>query len=207
MERSPAYPMPAVEPDEFERDEEAGDILAQADADLRAFLTVEGIDDDQPVGDTLALDVWIDKRLAVLAAIEERIHQNNEAARLRIEMIERWRDEQNASLERQRDYLVRILEDAARAYPYPKNAKSRVLPFGTVGVKNQPEKLKVEDKDAAVAFAQRHELLSEKVKIKYDIAHKDLKEFYDSTGIVPDGCVVEPKVQNVPYVKVAKVGR
>jgi len=137
--------MPAVEPDELERDEQGGDILAQADADLRAFLTFEGIDDDQPAGDTLALDVWIDKRLAVLAAIEERIHQNNEAARLRIEMIERWRDEQNASLERQRDYLVRLLEDAARAYPYPKNSKSRALPFGTVGVKNQPEKLKVED--------------------------------------------------------------
>lgn|SRR5690606_33052593 len=201
MERGPAYPMPAVEPDELERDNQPRDVLE--DADLRQFMAAEGLDDERPKGGA-ELDAWIDKRLAVLAAIEERIDQNNEAARLRIEMIERWRDDQNASLERQRDYLVRILEDAARAYPYPKNAKSRALPFGTVGVKNQPEKLKVEDKDAAIAFAQGHELLSEKVKIKYDIAHKDLKEFYDSTGIVPDGCVVEPKRENVPYVKVGR---
>src|SRR5690606_4905422 len=122
MERGPAYRMPAVEPDELERDNQPRDVLE--DADLRQFMAAEGLDDERPKGGA-ELDAWIDKRLAVLAAIEERIDQNNEAAGLRIEMTERGRDDQNASLERQRDYLVRVLEDAARAYPYPKNAKSR----------------------------------------------------------------------------------
>lgn len=205
MERRPAYPMPTAEPDELEREEQAGDILAQADADLREFLVAEGLDDEQPEG-AAELDAWIDKRLAALMAIDEQIAQNNRAAQLRIEMIERWRDDQNASLERRREYLTRLLEQIARTYPYPKKSKSRALPFGTIGVKDEPERLKVVDKEAALAFAQGHELLSEKVvaKVTYSIAQKDLKEFYDSTGIVPDGCVVEPKRENVPYVKVGR---
>lgn len=203
MERGPAYPMPAVEPDELERDNQPRDVLE--DADLRQFMAAEGLDDERPKGGA-ELDAWIDKRLAALMAIDEQIAQNNRAAQLRIEMIERWRDDQNASLERRREYLTRLLEQIARAYPYPKKSKSRALPFGTIGVKNQPEKLKVEDKDAALAFAQGHELLSERVqaKVTYSISQKDLKEFYDSTGIVPDGCVVEPKRENVPYVKVGR---
>lgn len=172
------------------------------DPEFEALLAEDGLTDERPA-DVAELDAWVDVRLAALKGIERRIGRNDRAAQLRIQMVENWRDAQNAVLERQREHLTALLEQVARTYPYPKG-KSRTLSAGKIGVKDVPEKLKVEDKDAALEFARARDGLAEAIveKVTYSIAQRELKAYYDSTGELPDGCAVEPKIENVPYVKV-----
>ena len=158
-------------------------------AEFAAWLEEEDLADAAPA-DRVELDVWFDRRLAALAAIEAEMRRNEEVAQRRIEMIRAWLEEQNAVLERRADFLRGLLEQAARAYPYPPRAKSRKLPHGTFGSRTVPPKLEIEDEMAALAFAKAQ--VPDAVRVRESVLVSELKAWWQSTGILPDGCRVVP---------------
>lgn len=158
-------------------------------AEFAAWLEEENLADAAP-DDRVELDVWFDRRLAALAAIEAEMRRNEEVAQRRIEMIRAWMEEQNAVLERRANFLRGLLEQAARAYPYPGKAKSRKLPHGTFGSRTVPPKLEIEDEMAALAFAKAQ--VPDAVRVRESVLVSELKAWWQSTGILPDGCRVVP---------------
>ncbi|HEX6938604.1 MAG TPA: host-nuclease inhibitor Gam family protein [Longimicrobiales bacterium] len=154
-------------------------------AEFAAWLEEEDLADAAPA-DRVELDIWFDRRLAALAAIEAEMRRNEEVAQRRIEMIRAWMEEQNAALQRRADFLRSLLEQAARAYPYPGKAKSRKLPHGTFGSRTVPPKLEIEDEMAALAFAKAQ--VPDAVRVRESVLVSELKTWWQSTGILPDGC-------------------
>ena len=167
-----------------------------ADTDITEWMISEGLADEAPA-DRVDLDVWLDRRLAVLAALERQIEQNTEVARRRIEMIRDWMETENAALQRRADFLRSLLEQAARAYPYPPKVKSRRLPNGTIGSRTVPARLEVVNEEAALRWAEEcgfDEAIRKSVRVT------PLREYWQSTGIVPEGCQEVPAEERF-YVK------
>ena len=81
------------------------------------------------------------------------------------------------------------LEQAARAYPYPPKVKSRRLPNGTIGSRTVPARLEVVDEEAALRWAEEHGFDG---AIRKSVRVTPLREYWQSTGIVPDGCQEVP---------------
>lgn len=167
-----------------------------ADTDITEWMISEGLAEEVPA-DRVDLDVWLDRRLAVLAALERQIEQNTEVARRRIEMIRSWMETENAALQRRADFLRSLLEQAARAYPYPPKVKSRRLPNGTIGSRTVPARLEVVDEEAALRWAEEHGFDG---AIRKSVRITPLREYWQSTGIVPEGCQEAPAEERF-YVK------
>lgn len=172
------------------------------DDELRSFLDAEQLTDVVEDSDRVAMDVWVDRRLQVLASIAAEVEHNNQVAARRIHMIADARDEQNAILQRRAAYLEGILEQVAAAYPYPKG-KSRKLPFGEIGVRTQKPKLVVDDPTTVLVYAKEMGLPAEIIRLKEEINKVALNEYVESTGEDIPGTHVEAAVER-PYVK-AKV--
>lgn len=149
------------------------------------------------------LDAWVDKRLGVLRALDRAMARNLRYYERRKEELDAWLERENGKLQRAYDFLVSQLKSVARSYPYPGKAKSRSLANGTIGIRRIAEKLTIQDRDAAVAWAKTIPELADDVqtivteKISYDV----LRAYWSSTGIVPEGCeVVSERIE--PYVKI-----
>jgi len=149
------------------------------------------------------LDAWVDKRLGVLRALDRAMARNLRYYERRKEELDAWLERENGKLQRVYDFLVSQLKSVARSYPYPGKAKSRSLANGTIGIRRIAEKLTIQDRDAAVAWAKTIPELADEVqtivteKISYDV----LRDYWSSTGIVPAGCQVTPEHVD-PYVKI-----
>lgn len=149
------------------------------------------------------LDAWVDKRLGVLRALDRAMARNLRYYERRKEELDAWLERENGKLQRAYDFLVSQLKSVARSYPYPGKAKSRSLANGTIGIRRIAEKLTIQGRDAAVAWAKTIPELADEVqtivteKISYDV----LRAYWSSTGIVPEGCeVVSERIE--PYVKI-----
>jgi hypothetical protein len=177
-----------------------------------AELIVDGIafnapdpEQDEPVpAEAEAIEMWAEKRLWKIRQLMREQNKNDAQAdeltaplRERIAMVERWRDEQNAALAGQVEYLTRQVEQAALSYPWGRS-KSRKMPAGTFGQRHVAERLDIVDKDACITFAQAHGI---PVRVKTEPDAKAIREYYDSTGTPPAGCEVVPGYDK-PFCKV-----
>lgn len=176
-----------------------------ADDATSAFLSEEGIDDLPNTESRIDLDVWIERRLFVLASIAEQVAHNSAVAARRIQMIRDAFDEQNAVLQRRAAYLESILEQVAIAYPYPPaktKGSKRALPSGEIGIKRFDAKVVVDDPKAVVAWAheQKMPLL---LRVKYEPDKKMVDDYVFGSGEEIPGTHVEPASEK-PYVKAGK---
>lgn len=69
--------------------------------------------------------------------------------------------------------------------------KSLKLPAGTIGLRTEPARLRVQDEDATIAWAKAH--LPQAVRISERISRTALNEHHAASGEIPDGCdLAEP---------------
>jgi len=191
----------------------------QPDADVLALAEDEGLLEPAPEA-PVEYDVWADRRLAVIARLDAEIARNDAAAAAHVAIIEARRDENNAVLRRQRDWLEAQLLEAARSYPYPKGTKSRRLSFGEIGTRKVDDSAKVVDRKAVLewiasaidsAFSvvagtqdfNRGEVASaaRAVRESIDIRTTPLRDWIASTGETIPGVEFVPGGEK-PYVRV-----
>jgi len=132
-------------------------------------------------------DLKAAKHLRALRKIEKEM-ANNEAVYdgLVAEALE-WLDNANHSLRKERDHHTEELKLIAVNYNFGKK-KSRKLPPGVFGWKKKPERLRVVDSKAALEWAKREGVATEKVV--YGFKQKDLENCVKLRGELPDGCDV-----------------
>lgn len=154
--------------------------------------------------DPVDLDLWVEKRLAALRQIDAEMGRNLALHQRMVEQANAWLEEQNAVLERRYRHLEDVVLQAARTYRFAGRKKSRELPSGIIGRKSRPARLKQEDKDAALAWAKTQDALRDEIQVETKVTEKlpfrVLREYWQSTGTVPEGCTVEPGAEE-PYVK------
>lgn len=79
-------------------------------------------------------------------------------------------------------------------------AKSRKLIGGTVGFRSSRETIRVEDEEAALAWAKDQPVASGLVVVRASLSKAALNEHFKATGEVPPGCSVDA-AEDIPYVK------
>lgn len=142
-----------------------------------------------------ALDAWIEARLSGLRSLQSQVRQNDEAAKRRIDMVLNWCEAENAKLQRRMEFLRGELLLQARVYPYVHGKKSKRFASGTIGSREQRERLIITEADDALQWVIRQnnpDLLENATKHTLR-GVTSLKQWYDSTGEIPDGCEVVPK--------------
>lgn len=82
-----------------------------------------------------------------------------------------------------------ILEQFALSYFLETGCKTLVLQNGyRLSLREKADKLEIIDEEAAIAWAQEHEI----AKVKYTIGVKALTDYFKSTGELPDGTQFVP---------------
>lgn len=166
--------------------------LAPAERDpadlMEADDFLESIGLDAPVEDgriprSPDLDAKVDRALEKLAEIEREIAENGEVARRRIEMIESWREEENAKLTHRHEWISRRLQLIALGYDFG-DKKSRKLPHGTFGFRRSRDTVEVVDEELAVAWAER----ACPDAVKKRVIKTPLIKWVKESGVIPDGC-------------------
>lgn len=64
--------------------------------------------------------------------------------------------------------------------------KSLKLPAGTIGLRSEPVRLRVEDEEKVIAWAKAH--LPQAVRVSERISRTALNEHHAQSGEIPDGC-------------------
>jgi phage host-nuclease inhibitor protein Gam len=152
--------------------------------------------DDIPTG-LVELDAWLEWRLQKLASIRAEMERNQAVAQGEHDRITSWLDEQNATLQRNAEWLQDQIHQASLAYDFG-SKKSRKLPSGTFGFEQRGGSVKITDMAAAVRWAKEHGFAD---SVKETIGVTPIKQYIESTGETPAFVTVEPKVDHF-YVKV-----
>jgi hypothetical protein len=139
------------------------------------------------------LDEWCEWKLRQIAAAQQEIERNRELAERERAKIDRWLDDANAGHETRVSYLTTILQQAARAFPFEGKKKSRKLISGTFGFRHRAARLALADEEAAKSFAVLHDI---PLKVTEEVQIGALKEWWQSTGIVPAGTEVVPEAED-----------
>lgn len=155
------------------------------EAERAAFFAAmeEGFGDDES---RAGLDTRLDFLLQKMADRDLAIANNDEVADRRIAMIEGWRRQQNATIEREIGWLRLHFEALADGYDFG-NARSRSLPHGSFGFRKGPDRVEVVDMAKAVQWAKENGLEAElKVSIDKTPLRKAWAPNLKATGEAPD---------------------
>lgn len=154
----------------------------------------------------------LDRMLYKLRELEREQEAVVEVARRRTDDISQWKNNRVATLGKPAAFLRMVLEHAARTMQFAGKAKSVSLPSGRLGRRAQPDRLEIADQAAAVAFAKTYNRsLAEgsqpvPIKVVETVSVKDMTEVWQSTGVVPDGCVPVTARDDKPFVEVSHGG-
>ena len=111
--------------------------------------------------------------------------------------IQQWLATTTKGLREQVAYLDHMLNLMAKHMQLPATAKSFKLPSVRLGRRKQQPILEIEDMPLAVAFAKERGIPT---KVVETVSVTDLKEYYQATGELPDGCTYEERPDK-PFVE------
>lgn len=139
------------------------------------------------------VDVRLDWCMEKIRQAKRMMEQNDRVAEARKLQIEDWRQGENRKLENRIGYFewcVReLMPDDVEVFQDVYGKKSRDLPFGTVGFRQQPDKIEVYNEEQALAWAKLHKLPT---KIKETVSKTELKKAIKHTADPPVGFQLVP---------------
>jgi hypothetical protein len=91
------------------------------------------------------------------------------------------------------------VRDLARQADFGKK-KSRDVGYGTYGRRTIPERLRVVDEAALLAYALEHAPAMVRSVVKNDVPHANLRQHFAATGELPPGVEMEP-AREEPFAK------
>jgi len=151
---------------------------------LKAFLSTVHEEDDATRNDT-RLDWLLEK----LSKRREQITRNNAIADARKLMVEDWRQGENAKIERAVSWLEfqirELVPPDGDAFQETYGAKSRALPFGTIGFHKKPDTIQILDEEKTLQWAKTHGLEIKRVEtetVSKTTLKAALKTFDDPDG-------------------------
>lgn len=160
--------------------------------------------EDEAIGKTLAPAISehehvlvVDAGLEEIAQLEAELEALRRAADEAVRRVAaRWEQVSaplRARLERRRFEVLAAVPHIG----YPKNRQSRTIANGTVGWRTRPERLVLDDADAAVAWAKLQPVAEGLIRIKHseEPEMRALAAHWKETGEVPAGCRVVPEAK------------
>lgn len=190
-----------VAPDQDQ--EQLPDFLQEMEDELEQFardagLTPEGVEVSLTDREQL-LDHYLEK----LAELERQAAHNEEVADRRRQMIDRWLDEENARLRRQKE---RLEEKVRRLVPHTVDGfqdvfrvkkKSRNLPHGRVGFQSTRDTVEVVDQDKALEWAE--DSCPDAIKVKRSVLKTPIKAMLQEGGVLSTGEPCDPEENGLRF--------
>jgi phage host-nuclease inhibitor protein Gam len=145
--------------------------------------------------------VWAMRKLAVQ---QEQIQTNYDIAERENARIDRWLNKVNAKPQQSADYFTAILIEYARSQRAESGRKSIQLPHGVVKSRVTNSKIKVEDVELFIKWAETNSL-EDLVRIKKEPAVSDFKTVFEisgdkavhvATGEIVEGVIIAPESIN-----------
>jgi phage host-nuclease inhibitor protein Gam len=145
--------------------------------------------------------VWAMRKLAVQ---QKQIYDNYEIADKETARIDEWLKKVNAKPQQSADYFTAILIEYARSQRNESGRKSIQLPHGVVKSRVTNPKIKVEDVELFIKWAETNNL-GDLVRIKKEPAVSDFKTVFEisgdkavhvATGEIVEGVTIAPESIN-----------
>ena len=145
--------------------------------------------------------VWAMRKLAVE---QQKIQTNYDIAERENARVDRWLNKVNAKPQQSVDYFTAILIEYARSQRAESGRKSIQLPHGVVKSRVTNPKIKVEDVELFIKWAETNSL-ADLVRIKKEPAVSDFKTVFEisgdkavhvATGEIVEGVVIAPESIN-----------
>jgi phage host-nuclease inhibitor protein Gam len=145
--------------------------------------------------------VWAMRKLAVQ---NEQLQINQQIAETEKARIDQWLEKVNTKPQQSADYFTAILTDYARNQRAESGRKSIQLPHGVVKSRITNSKIKVEDVELFIKWAETNNL-GDLVRIKKEPAVSDFKTVFEisgdkavhvATGEIVEGVVIAPESIN-----------
>jgi phage host-nuclease inhibitor protein Gam len=145
--------------------------------------------------------VWAMRKLAVQ---QEQIQTNYDIADAETARIDQWLKKVNAKPQQSADYFTAILIEYARSQRAESGRKSIQLPHGVVKSRVTNSKIKVEDVELFIKWAETNSL-EDLVRIKKEPAVSDFKTVFEisgdkavhvATGEIVEGVIIAPESIN-----------
>ena len=154
-------------------------------------LAALGILLEQPTADA-QLDAIASDALRLMAEAELEVERYDAAEKLELEAIHARYDRLRHRHVARRDEAERLVMACAERADFGKK-KSREVGFGTYGLRTQPPRIEVLDKDALLTWAKLNAPSLVRAVTKEDVPHKELSAYFKATGDLPDGCEYHPE--------------
>ena len=145
--------------------------------------------------------VWAMRKLAVQ---KEQIETNQEIANAEKIRIDHWLEKVNAKPQQSADYFTAILTEYARGQRAELDRKSIKLPHGVITSRITNAKIKVDDVELFIKWAETNNL-EDLVRVKKEPAVSDFKTVLEisgdkavhvATGEIVEGVVIAPESIN-----------
>lgn len=145
--------------------------------------------------------VWAMRKLSVH---NEQIQTNREIAEAEKARIDHWLEKVNAKPQQSVDYFTAILTEYARSQRAESGRKSIQLPHGVVKSRITNSKIKVEDVELFIKWAETNNL-EDLVRVKKEPAVSDFKTVLEisgdkavhvATGEIVEGVTITPESIN-----------
>jgi phage host-nuclease inhibitor protein Gam len=170
------------------------DDVTQDEAAERAAIAAEHeitVEDAAAEGEAAAREAerLVNQLLGVKRGTLLEMDRNRALHRDEVSRADKWLTRINAPKHKRIFFLDRWIRAVAEYVPFPGKAKSRNLPRGVVGFRTRPERLVVEDPDAALAWAKARNL---ETNMEETVPHAVLVKAWKEERGVPAGCTVVP---------------
>lgn len=129
------------------------------------------------------------KYLHALGEVRANMEANRNLYRDEVSRLDHWLERVNATLVREETWLLAMLRHLSQFVRYFGKTKSRDLPYGVIGTRKNPRRIRVDDPKAATEWAKEQGLpvVTEVVEV---VAHKTLADVWKRTKEVPPGCTL-----------------
>ena len=147
--------------------------------------------------DTMEMDIVsdyeADMAMLKINEIDQEIHSIIQVVKKEIEYIKEWNDSRKSKLEKQREYLMRVIE----TYMMIHHKKKLNLPHGKASYRKQPYRVEILDENLLLAQGYFRE--------KQTLDKKSILDNFKKTGEIPQGCDIVKEEKKL-YVKPAEIG-
>jgi hypothetical protein len=138
-------------------------------------------------------DYEADMAMLKINEIDQEMNSITLVVKKEIEYIKEWNQSRKSKLERQRKYLMRVLE----TYMMINNKSKLNLPHGKASYRKQPYKVDILDENLLITQGYFRE--------KQSLDKKSIMDNFKKTGEIPQGCDIIKEEEKL-YVKPSEIG-
>jgi len=146
---------------------------------------IRAVQEFQQEADNQLDQAKIDQLLWAVRKIDAQMADNENSARIQLDQIALWLETANGKLDSQRRYLLTM----CRQWLEQTGQRSASLANGVIRLRKRQDKLEILDADTVLADSR----FQREIPAKIEIDKKAIRDYYKSTGEIPDGVDLVPQ--------------